>query len=76
MDLDDFIKNDYVQKLNNKLYRLNIKNKNKFLIVREQGVGDEILYSSMYEEVLEELENVMIECDPRLLNSLKIISKI
>ena len=74
LDLDDFIKkNDYVQKLNNKLYRLNnIKNKkNKFLIVREQGVGDEILYSSMYEEVLEELENVMIECDPRLLNLFK-----
>ncbi len=74
LDLDDFKKkNDYVQKLNNKLYRLNIiKNKkNKFLIVREQGVGDEILYSSMYEEVLEELENVMIECDPRLLNLFK-----
>ncbi len=71
LDLDDFVKkNDYVQKLNNKIYRLNIvKNKkNKFLIVREQGVGDEILYSSMYEDVLEDLENTMIECDPRLLN--------
>ena len=71
LDLDDFVKkNDYVQKLNNKIYRLNIiKNKkNKFLIVREQGVGDEILYSSMYGEVLEDLENTMIECDPRLLN--------
>ena len=71
LDLDDFVKkNDYVQKLNNKVYRLNIvKNKkNKFLIVREQGVGDEILYSSMYEDILEDLENTMIECDPRLLN--------
>ena len=71
LDLDDSVKkNDYVQKLNNKLYRLNIvKNKkNKFLIVREQGVGDEILYSSMYEEVLEDLVNITIECDPRLLN--------
>ena len=45
--------------------------KNKFLIVREQGVGDEILYGSMYGDLLKSLENVTIECDPRLLNLFK-----
>ncbi len=74
LDLDNFIKkSEYVIKLNKKLYRSNtiINKKNKFLIVREQGVGDEILYSSMYGEVLKDLENVIIECDPRLLKLFK-----
>ena len=74
LDLEDFReKNDYVKKLNNKLYRSsNFKNrKGKFLIVREQGVGDEILYSSMYEDLLNDIDNVVIECDPRLLNLYK-----
>ena len=74
LDLEDFKeKNNYVKKLNNKLYRSNnLNNKTgKFLIVREQGVGDEILYSSMYEEFLNDINNTVIECDPRLLNLYK-----
>ena len=43
----------------------------KFLILREQGVGDEILYSSMYGDLLKNVENITIECDPRLLNLFK-----
>ncbi len=74
LDLDDFTKkNDYVKKLNSKLYRsknLN-NNKDKFLVVREQGVGDEILYSSMYGDFLNDIDNTIIECDPRLLNIFK-----
>ena len=71
LELDDFTKKtEHVQKLNNKLYKLdNIKDKkNKFLVVREQGVGDEILYSSMYIDILNDIKNTIIECDDRLLN--------
>ncbi len=74
LDLDDFKeKNDYVRKLNSKIFRSNkLKNKqDKFLVVREQGVGDEILYSSMYDEFLNDIENTRIECDSRLLNLFK-----
>ena len=71
LDLDDYVKkNEYVQKLNSKLYRFNTINNKKgsFLVVREQGVGDEILYSSMYGDLLNNIENIIIECDSRLLN--------
>ena len=71
LDLDSFLqKNNYVQKLNSKLHRSSIiKNKKKkFLVVREQGIGDEILYGSMYGDLLDDIENVTIECDKRLLN--------
>ena len=73
LDLEDFKeKNNYIKKLNNKLYRSNNLNKiGKLLVVREQGVGDEILYSSMYEDLLNDIKNTVIECDPRLLNFYK-----
>ena len=74
LDLEDFReKNNYVKKLNKKLYRSNNLNNKRgnFLIVREQGVGDEILYSSMYEDLLNDINNTVIECDPRLLNLYK-----
>ncbi len=74
LDLEDFReKSNYVKKLNSKIYRSSsLKNKRgKFLIVREQGVGDEILYSSMYVDLLDDIDNTVIECDPRLLNLYK-----
>jgi len=74
LDLEDYReKNNYLKKLNSKLYRSNnLNNKGgKFLVVREQGVGDEILYSSMYEDLLNDIHNTVIECDPRLLNLFK-----
>ncbi len=74
LDIEDFKeKNNYINNLNNKLFRSNNLNnkKGKFLIIREQGVGDEILYSSMYEEFLNDIDNTVIECDPRLLNLFK-----
>ena len=74
LDIEDFKeKNNFIKKLNKKLYRSNSLNskKGKFLIVREQGVGDEILYSSIYEDVLSDFDNTIIECDPRLLNFYK-----
>jgi len=74
LDLEDFKeKNNYVKKLNNKVYRSSslYNERGKFLIVREQGVGDEILYSSMYKDLLNDIDNVVIECDSRLLNLYK-----
>ena len=74
LDIEDFKQNNkYIKKLNDKLYRSsNLNNtKGKYLIIREQGVGDEILYSSIYEEFLNDIDNTVIECDPRLLNLYK-----
>ena len=74
LNLDEFVKkNKNIERLNKKLFRKKTLNnsKDKFLIVREQGVGDEILYGSMYGDLLKEIKNVTIECDPRLLNLFK-----
>ena len=74
LNLDDFIKkNENVEKLNKKLFRKKVLNNSsgKFLVVREQGVGDEILYGSMYGDILKNVENITIECDPRLLSLFK-----
>ena len=74
LSLNDFkIKNKNIEKLNKKLFRKKeiSKSKSKFLIVREQGVGDEILYGSMYGDLLKNIENITIECDSRLLNLFK-----
>ena len=74
LDLEDFReKNNYVKKINSKIYRSSTLNnkRGKYLIVREQGVGDEILYSSMYGDLLNDIDNVVIECDSRLLNLYK-----
>ncbi|MDC0453437.1 hypothetical protein OAL95_01630 [Alphaproteobacteria bacterium] len=41
---------------------------NRILIVKEQGVGDEILFSSMYNDLVKNnFSKVQIECDKRLL---------
>jgi len=72
--LNDFIKkNENIEKLNKKLFKKNEINQSKesFLIVREQGVGDEILYGSMYGDLLKNVKNVTIECDSRLLSLFK-----
>ncbi len=44
----------------------NLKGK-KVLVVKEQGIGDEILYSSMYKELFTLNKNIIIESDPRLI---------
>ena len=40
----------------------------QLLIIREQGVGDELLYGTMYKDVLENFKNVYIEADERLID--------
>ena len=70
LDLTDFIEKN--SSLNNIRYKLITKNKinrkSKILVLKEQGVGDEILYGTMYKDILEYCEDVTIECDPRLKN--------
>lgn len=36
------------------------------LIYGEQGIGDEIMFASCFSDVLARVDNVIIECDPRL----------
>ena len=52
-------------------HKISIKSKitsnDKILIVREQGVGDEILFSSMYNDLLNKYKNISIETDTRLI---------
>ena len=51
----------------NKLNTQNIiKPDNKILIIKEQGVGDEILFSTMYNEIINYCSNIKFECDYRL----------
>ena len=38
------------------------------MVVKEQGVGDEILYASMYTDLLNKYQNIKIETDPRLIS--------
>ena len=51
---DKLIKNDYINE------------SDKLLIIREQGVGDEILFSSIYNDLLKKFKNIKIETDIRL----------
>jgi tetratricopeptide (TPR) repeat protein len=49
-----------------------LESNNKILIVKEQGVGDEILFSSMYNDLIKNnFSNLKIECDERLLKIFK-----
>ena len=45
-----------------------IKKNSKILIIKEQGVGDEILYSSMYPDLLKSHPNTIFEADERLIS--------
>ncbi len=65
-------KNKYHDNLFQKIKKLKNLNKNKnYLVVKEQGVGDEILFSSMYNNIINKCKNLKIECDPRLVDIFK-----
>ena len=70
LNLSDFVeKNKSIVKIRNKLFVKNkIHKQLKLLVLREQGVGDEILYGTMYKDLLNLCDNVTIECDKRLKN--------
>ena len=48
-----------------------INSSHKILIIKEQGIGDEILYSTMYSEALKFFPNCKIETEERLLSLFK-----
>ena len=62
-------KNSSADNIKNFLLNKNkiLKNSN-LLVVKEQGVGDEILYASMYPDLLKKFPNTIIETDQRLIS--------
>lgn len=70
LNLSDFIeKNTSINKIRKKIPNISSLNiDSKILVLREQGVGDEILYGTMYPDLLDTFKNVIIECDKRLIN--------
>ena len=73
LKLQDFlIPGEWLDNFRDKIWTGGVLNKSeKVLIVKEQGVGDEILYSSMFSEVLKYFNNCKIEADERLLKIFK-----
>ncbi len=51
---------------NNLFDNLKINTGDKLLVLREQGIGEEVLFSSVYSEIINKFENVKIEADKRL----------
>jgi Flp pilus assembly protein TadD len=73
LSLSDFAnKNSTLKLVQNKIPNKNISNKNsKILVLREQGIGDELLYGTMYNDLLNEFSDLVIECDERLISLFK-----
>ncbi len=53
---------------NNLFENLKINPDNKILILREQGIGEEILFSSVYQEIIDKFKDIKIEADKRLVS--------
>ena len=47
---------------------LKINSENKLLILREQGIGEEILFGSIYKDMINNFKNIKIEADKRLVS--------
>ncbi len=45
---------------------LTINQADKLLVLREQGIGEEVLFSSIYPDIINKFENLKIEADKRL----------
>ena len=69
LGLDQFIKkNKSYEIIKTKLLKnKRIDQDKKLLVIREQGVGDEILYGTIYEDLLSKFSNTIIESDERLI---------
>ncbi len=53
---------------NNLFDNLKINSENKLLILREQGIGEEILFGSIYKDMINNFKNIKIEADKRLVS--------
>jgi len=73
LNLDDFVlKNSTIENIRHKLLKNEKINKDeKILIIKEQGIGDEIIYGSMYPDLLKNYPNCVIETEERLLSIFK-----
>ena len=73
LKLDEFtFKNSHFDNIKQKLWnQKKINQDDKILIIKEQGVGDEIIFSSMYPDLLKQFPNAVIETDPRLISLFK-----
>ena len=74
LNLNDFLfKNSTLENVKNKLWTNQKINKDeKILVIKEQGIGDEILFSSMYPDLLNKFPNCTIESEKRLLSLFKL----
>tara|TARA_Y200000002_G_scaffold375318_1_gene377418 strand:- start:229 stop:2037 length:1809 start_codon:yes stop_codon:yes gene_type:complete len=53
---------------NNLFNNMKIDLRQNLLILREQGIGEEILFSSVYQNIIEKFQNIKIEADKRLVS--------
>ena len=60
--------NDFKLVKKNLFANLKINSENKLLILREQGIGEEILFSSIYKDMINNFKNIKIEADKRLVS--------
>ena len=64
-----YAKNTNLHNINKKLSKNKKFSRNdKILVVREQGVGDEILYATMYSDMINTYSNAIFEADKRLIS--------
>ncbi len=73
LHLENKHKNFKKQRILNKIKISNAVdlNKDRLLILREQGIGEEILFSSLYKKIIDINENIKIESDKRLVDIFK-----
>ena len=73
LSLQDFVfPNNYMHGIKKKLWRgEKIKKYSKVLVIKEQGVGDEILYSTIYKDLIKSFPNCKIETEARLVSLFK-----
>ena len=67
-----YINNEWKNKIREWVYTGPTINKGeKLLIIKEQGIGDEILFGTIYPNLLNEFPDCIIETDPRLISLFK-----
>ena len=74
LKLNDFIlTGTYIDNIKDKIWTDNslINSSEKILIIKEQGVGDEILHSTIYPDLIKKFPNCKIETEDRLLSIFK-----
>ena len=69
---DFYFSESWISKIKDKLWNgEKIKKNSKILIIKEQGVGDEILYSTIYPDLINNFSNIKIETEKRLIELFK-----